>query len=79
MGLKLDLQEFNGDSDPEDFLEWIRQIEKVFDYKGYNDHKRYKIATMKLIKYASLWLEGFKAQRRRDGKETMDTRSRRRN
>lgn len=71
--MKLDLTEFNGDSDPENLLEWIRQIEKVSEYKGYNDHKRYKLATIKLTKYASLWLEGFKAQRRRYGKEPIDT------
>ena len=33
-GLKLDIPEFNGKSDPEDFFEWIRAAERIFEYKG---------------------------------------------
>ncbi|XP_074298776.1 uncharacterized protein LOC141629708 [Silene latifolia] len=54
-GLKLDIPEFNGDLDAEKFLDWIRQAERIFEYKDYDEHKQFKVATLKLTKYASLW------------------------
>ena len=68
-GLKIDLPEFNGAHDSEAFLDWARQIESVFDYKGYDDTKRFKLAVLKLTKLAALWYENLKANRRREGKE----------
>uniref|UniRef100_A0A803LFW0 CCHC-type domain-containing protein n=1 Tax=Chenopodium quinoa TaxID=63459 RepID=A0A803LFW0_CHEQI len=38
----LELPEFTGDGDAEDFLDWVRQMEKVFDYKGFDEQKAYK-------------------------------------
>ena len=39
-GLKIDLPEFDGGHDSESFLDWLRQIETVFEYKGYDDRKK---------------------------------------
>ncbi|KAK9749900.1 hypothetical protein RND81_02G159000 [Saponaria officinalis] len=72
-GLKLDIPEFNGDRDAEKFLDWIRQIERIFEYKDYDEHKKFKVATLKLTKYASLWYENMKRQRRRDRKPKVET------
>lgn len=52
----------------EDLLEWIKQLEKVCDYRGFDDQKRFKIAYIRLTKYAGIWLKNMKAQRAR--KET---------
>ncbi|XP_074283320.1 uncharacterized protein LOC141607870 [Silene latifolia] len=41
-GLKLDIPDFNRDLDPEKFLDWIRQAERVFEYKEYDEHKQFK-------------------------------------
>uniref|UniRef100_A0A803LY18 CCHC-type domain-containing protein n=1 Tax=Chenopodium quinoa TaxID=63459 RepID=A0A803LY18_CHEQI len=51
----LELPEFIGDEDAENFLDWVRQMEKVFDYKGFDEQKAYKVANLKLTRYASLW------------------------
>ncbi|XP_074303235.1 uncharacterized protein LOC141637674 [Silene latifolia] len=72
-GLKLDIPDFNGDLDPEKFLDWIRQAERVFEYKEYDEHKQFKVAILKLTKYASLWYENLKKQRKRDKKSKIDT------
>ncbi|KAK9683809.1 hypothetical protein RND81_10G166200 [Saponaria officinalis] len=71
--LKLDIPEFNGDGDAEKFLDWIRQTERIFEYKDYDEHKKFKVATLKLTKYASLWYENMKRQRRRDRKPKIET------
>ncbi|KAK9750043.1 hypothetical protein RND81_02G169300 [Saponaria officinalis] len=73
MSLKLDIPEFNGDGDAEKFLDWVRQTERIFEYKDYDEHKKFKVATLKLTKYASLWYENMKRQRRRDVKPKVET------
>ncbi|KAJ9542861.1 hypothetical protein OSB04_029367 [Centaurea solstitialis] len=55
-----------GEGDPEDYLDWVRQVEKVFDYKGFDDQKSYRIAVLKLTKYAALWFENLKTKRDRE-------------
>ncbi|XP_074283060.1 uncharacterized protein LOC141607609 [Silene latifolia] len=72
-GLKLDIPDFNGDLDPEKFFDWIRQAKRVFEYKEYDEHKQFRVAILKLIKYASLWYENLKKQRKRDKKSKIDT------
>ncbi|XP_074305230.1 uncharacterized protein LOC141640277 [Silene latifolia] len=72
-GLKLDIPEFEGELDAEKFLDWVRQAERVFEYKGYDEHKQFKVATLKMTKYASLWYENLKKQRRREGKSKIGT------
>ncbi|XP_074314128.1 uncharacterized protein LOC141649334 [Silene latifolia] len=68
-GLKLDIPDFDGEMDPEKFLDWVRQAERVFEYKEYDDKKQFKVAIMKLTKYASLWYENLKKQRKKEGKD----------
>ncbi|XP_057247307.1 uncharacterized protein LOC130589768 [Beta vulgaris subsp. vulgaris] len=62
-----------GDTNPEDLLEWIRQLEKVCDYRGFDDQGRFKIASVRLTKYAGIWLENLKAKHARRGKEKLST------
>ncbi|XP_074291409.1 uncharacterized protein LOC141618202 [Silene latifolia] len=66
--IKIDFPEFNGSLNPDDFLEWLRSMERIFEFKGYNDSKKFKVAILKLKGYASLWYEGMKNQRLRGGK-----------
>jgi hypothetical protein len=33
-GFKLDIPEFNGGLQPEEFLDWIAAVEEVFDFEG---------------------------------------------
>ncbi|XP_074284012.1 uncharacterized protein LOC141608569 [Silene latifolia] len=64
-----ELPEFTGGTNPEDYLDWERKIERMFDFKDLTDEKRCKFAILKLGKRASLWFEGLKAKRARAGKE----------
>eukprot|EP00257_Ricinus_communis_P023189 XP_015583107.1 uncharacterized protein LOC107262331 [Ricinus communis] len=72
-GLKIDLPDFDGGHDSESFLDWVRQIEIMFEYKGYDDRRRFKLAILKLKSLAALWYENLKSQRRREGKEKLDS------
>ncbi|XP_074315568.1 uncharacterized protein LOC141651769 [Silene latifolia] len=72
-GLKLDIPDFDGEMDPEKFLDWIRQAERVFEYKEYDDKKQFKVAILKLTKYAYLWYENLKKQRKKEGKDKIES------
>ena len=47
-------------------MDWVRRVERVFDYKEYDDRKAYKIAELNLTSYASLWLENLQKRRRKE-------------
>ena len=66
--VKIEPPDYEGSLDPEDYLEWVQSIERVFEAKNYSDVKSFKVAVMKLKKYASLWYEHLKHQREQDGK-----------
>ena len=55
--LKFEPPDFEGNLNPEVFLEWIQSIERIFEIKEYSDEKSFEIAILKLKKYASLWYE----------------------
>ncbi|XP_074305180.1 uncharacterized protein LOC141640192 [Silene latifolia] len=67
--IKVDIPEFHGSLNPEDLLDWLRSVERIFEYKDYNDRKSFKVIILKFKGYASLWYESMKHQRIRDGKE----------
>jgi len=71
--LKFDPPEFEGNLNPEVFLEWMQSIERFFDINEYSDKKAFKDAILKLKKYASLWYENIKRQRTREGKARIKT------
>jgi len=48
--------------------EWVQALDRIIKAKGYDDEKIFKIASLKLMKYASLCFENVKQQRARDGK-----------
>ena len=56
-GLKIDIPEFEGSLSPDDFMDWLHAIERVFDYKGYSEENKCKVAILKFKDYASLWWE----------------------
>jgi hypothetical protein len=68
-GLKLKILPFTGSSLPEEFLEWIQKVEKVFEWYEYSEEKKCKVVALEFTDYALLWWENLKIQRRRDGEE----------
>ena len=64
---KVDIPEFEGKLDPDDLLEWLQTVERVFEYKEIPDEQKVKIIALKLRKYASLWWTNLLTKRARQG------------
>ena len=52
---KVEIPEFKGKLDPEEFLDWLNTVERVFKYKDVPEDKKVKLVALRLRKYASLW------------------------
>jgi hypothetical protein len=54
-GFKLDIPEFNGGLQPEEFLDWIAAVEEVLDFKGVLEDRRVSLVTTKFRGRAIAW------------------------
>ena len=70
---KVEIPEFEGKLDPEDFLDWLHTIERVFEYKDIPKDKKVKLIALRLRKYASLWWTNLCAKRVRERKSKIRT------
>jgi len=70
---RVDIPEFEGKLDPEEFLGWLSTVERVFEYKDVPEDKKVKLVALKLRKYASLWWTNLCAKRIRNRKEKIRT------
>lgn len=50
----VDILEFEGKLQPDDFLDWIQIVERVFDFKEVPEDHKVKLVALKLRKYAGL-------------------------
>ena len=71
--IKVEPLEFNDKLNPDEYLEWVQAMDRIFEAKGYDDEKSFKIASLKLTRYASLWFENIKKQRAREGKRKINS------
>jgi len=70
MDFKVDISEFEGKQNPDDFLDWLNMVERVFEYKDVPNDKKVKLVALKLRKYTSIWWSSVlsKRVRKRKGK-----------
>jgi hypothetical protein len=52
---KIDIPMYEGNLDTEELLDWIRAMEKYFDYEYFNKDKKVKHAITRLTGHATLW------------------------
>nr|GEV62317.1 hypothetical protein [Tanacetum cinerariifolium] len=71
--IKVDIPEYDGKLDPDEFVEWLRTVERVFDYKQTTEDNKVNIVALKLRKYASTWWSNTCLKRERAGKEKIQT------
>ena len=50
----MEVPEFEGKLDPEEFFDWLHTVERVFDYKDIPDDKKVKLVALRLWMYATL-------------------------
>ncbi|VFQ90484.1 unnamed protein product [Cuscuta campestris] len=70
---KVDIPTFEGKNDPDDFLEWLETVERVFDFKDVPEDKKVKIVAFKFWKCASTWWSNLSTKRRRENKAPVKT------
>jgi len=50
----VEVPEFEGKLDSEEFFDWLHTVERVFDNKDIPNDKKVKLVALRLWKYASL-------------------------
>ena len=66
---KHDVSNYSGSLNPEELVDWINDMEKLFDYEEMNDEKKVKFIVTKLKGNAYLWWDGIQEERRRKNKQ----------
>ena len=51
IGIKLTVLSFRGSSSPEEYLEWVKKVEKMFDWYEYIDEKKCKVIALEFIDF----------------------------
>jgi len=65
---RVEIPEYEGKLDPEDFLDWLHTVERVFEYKDIPEENKVKLVALRLNKYGSLWWTNLCAKRVRERK-----------
>ena len=60
----MDLPYFHGIKDPYIYLEWVQQMEEIFDSLKYYDFQKCRIASRKFFCHATIWWEDLMSLRR---------------
>ena len=68
LDFKVEILEFEGRLDSDEFLEWLQTMERVFEYKDAPKDKKVKLVAFKRRKHASLWWENLIKKRAKRGK-----------
>ncbi|XP_020694824.1 uncharacterized protein LOC110108492 [Dendrobium catenatum] len=72
-GVKVELPEFDGRLDPDEFVNWLHTVDRIIDFKEIPSERVVKLVAIKLKKNASLWWENLKRNRDREGKSKIVT------
>ena len=71
--MKVDIPEFEGKMQPDDFIDWLTTVERIFYFKDVLENCKVKVVAIKLRKHASIWWEHLKRQRERERRERITT------
>jgi hypothetical protein len=66
---KMDIPMYEGNLDVEELLDWIRALDKYFDYEDVEEDKKVKHVVTRLKGHAALWWDELQADRRCKGKQ----------
>ena len=71
--LKVDIPNFHGNLNIENFIDWIADKHKFFDYIGVLEEKKVRLVACRLKGSASAWWERLQNRRIREGKHPVRT------
>ena len=66
---KIEVPMYEGNLDAEELLDWIRSMDKYFDYEDVDGEKRVRHAVTRLKGNETLWRDELQAERRSRGKQ----------
>jgi hypothetical protein len=66
---KINIPMYEGNLDVEEYLDWIRAMDKYFDYEDVDEEKKVKHDVTRLKGHAALWWDELYDNRRRKGKK----------
>nr|GEV61178.1 hypothetical protein [Tanacetum cinerariifolium] len=61
--LRIEIPEFVSKSHPDDFIDWLSTVKRIFDLRDVPKELKVKVVAMKLRQHASLWWDHVKKQR----------------
>ncbi|GJZ58121.1 reverse transcriptase domain-containing protein, partial [Tanacetum coccineum] len=73
LGLNSKIPKFTGKVYPDDFIDWLSTVERVFDVRDIPDKLKVKLVAIKLRQHASLWWDHVNKRRRIEGKSKVKT------
>jgi hypothetical protein len=53
--VKVEIPEFEGRMQPDEFIDWLNTIKRIFEYKDVPKHHKVKLVAIKFRKHAFLW------------------------
>nr|GEV83512.1 ribosomal protein S3, chloroplastic [Tanacetum cinerariifolium] len=69
LGLRVEIPEFVSKSHPDDFIDWLSTVKRIFDLRDVPKKLKVKVVAMKLRQHTSLWWDHVKKQRYLAGKK----------
>ena len=72
-GFKLDILEFKGCLQPEEFLDWVAAVEEILEFKEVPQDKRVSLVVTKFRGRDAAWWQQLKQSRIRQGKSKINT------
>ena len=62
-GLRIDIPEFTGSLNPDEFLDWCNTVEEIFELKEVPPDKQVPLVTIRFKERAAAWWQNFKMRR----------------
>ncbi|KAD6452995.1 hypothetical protein E3N88_07700 [Mikania micrantha] len=72
-GVKIEVPEIDGRAQPDEFVDWLSTVERIFDLKDIPVKYKVKLVAIKLRKYASLWWDHVKKKQAQEGRSRVET------
>ena len=67
------MPEFKGNNNAEEYLEWERKVEMIFECQNYSEEKKVKLAAVEFTGYRMFWWDQLNINRRKKGMRHIPT------
>ena len=71
--IKINMQTFQGKTDPEAYMEWESKVERIFDYHHLSEEKKVKLSVSQFTDYAIIQWDHVVTSKRRNLERKINT------